>query len=164
MTVETGMNPRLLLVIGLGAAVLATTAWLRYPGVPKSLVDPTKRRFMHCPECGRERMYHPDFFDQPCPYCEKRLVATEESIKSKNGGPTSRFGLMASLLGAEVVGLMAAILFVVKMRPRTPEDEEYYFNCARCGQKIRFRLAQVGLAAICPRCKRAIVFPEVDDE
>ena len=119
---------------------------------------------MHCPDCGRERMYHPDLFDQPCPYCEKRLVATEESVKGKSSGPTGRFGLMISLLGVELIILMAAILFVAKQRPRNENEELIYFNCGRCGQKIRYRVAQIGATAMCPRCKRTVVFPDFADE
>ncbi|HEX3146929.1 MAG TPA: hypothetical protein VHR66_02540 [Gemmataceae bacterium] len=158
------MKLRLLLVLSLGAAIMAATVWLTYPGVTKSSLDPAKRRYMHCPECGRERMYHPDLFDQPCPYCEKRLVATEESVKAKSGGPASPFGLMYSVLGVELVALMAAILLTVKLRPPSPSEEEYYFNCGHCGQKIRYRFAQIGAAALCPRCKRGITFPDVGDE
>jgi uncharacterized paraquat-inducible protein A len=158
------MNPRLLLVLVGGAAVMAATAWFTYPGQTKSVVDPAKRRYMHCEECGRERMYHPDFFDQPCPYCDKRLVATEESVKGKSSGPTSRFGLMSCVLGAELVALMAAILLVAKQRRERGQEETYYFNCGRCNQKIRFRESQVGTTALCPRCKRTVVFPEPAEE
>jgi len=35
-------------------------------------------------------------------------------------------------------------------------------NCEKCRQKIRYREQQIGLAAMCRRCKHAFTYPEED--
>jgi len=67
---------------------------------------------------------------------------------------------MYVLLFAESVAAMAAVLLVGYKRPRSEEEDYLYINCEKCRQKIRYRVQQVGLAAMCRRCGQTFVYPE----
>jgi hypothetical protein len=73
---------------------------------------------------------------------------------------------MFALLFAESVVAMAAVLLVGHKHHKSEEDDYLYINCEKCRQKIRYRVQQVGLAAMCRRCGQTFVYPEEgpDDE
>jgi ribosomal protein S27E len=153
------MNHKYAVVLGAFALIMAGTAWATYPSSkPKPASDPSRLRYLHCPQCLRERMYTPQDAEKPCLYCDKRLVATEESIKN-TGSPGNPYTLMFVLLFAESVVAMAAVLLVGHNRHKS-EDDYLYINCEKCRQKIRYRVQQVGLAAMCRRCGQTFVYPE----
>jgi ribosomal protein S27E len=154
------MNHKYAVVLGAFALIMAATAWATYPSSkPKPVADPSKLGYLHCPQCLRERMYTPTDADIPCPYCDRRLVATEESIK-KTGNPGNPHSFMFVLLFAESVVAMAAVLVVGHKRHKSEEEDYLYINCEKCRQKIRYRVQQVGLAAMCRRCGQTFVYPE----
>ena len=87
------MERKYLFILIPGFLLIVATAWFTYPpSKPKSIGDPSKYRYMHCPECNRESMYSPTAFEKPCLYCDKALVATEESIKQTGNAPIRSAG------------------------------------------------------------------------
>ena len=157
-----GRNYRKYVVtLAVGAVVLAATTLLTGPGAPRRARDPSRYRYVHCPDCLREKLYTPDALDVPCAYCDKRLVPTETSVGDR-ADRAGRYGTMYSLLGVEAVALMAVLLYLA--RPRPPgEDEFLYIACEKCTQKIRYLERQIGQTAMCPRCKSTFVCPEAED-
>jgi ribosomal protein S27E len=154
------MDRKYLSVLLPGALLIAATAWLTYPpSKPKSIGDPSKFRYMHCPECSRESMYSPAGFEKQCPYCEKSLVGTEQSIKQTGNAPNP-FSQMFMLVFVELIVVMACVWYVGRPRPHNPDDEFLYINCGKCKQRIRYRVEQVGLQAMCRRCKHAFRYPD----
>jgi hypothetical protein len=157
------MNRTLSSILSVGIIVIGLTVWLTWPTAPRTPGDPSRYKFLHCPQCEREDRYTPAAAEKACLYCEKELVPTEQSIKDRGGRP-SPYGRMFTLVAAELIALMALVLFLGRARWGDAADEYYYFNCGRCRQKIRYRIRQVGLAAICPRCKAAFTYPEVSED
>jgi len=158
------MNRKLLSVLAVGVLIMAGTAYLVYPSRSKSLVDLSKAKYMHCPKCIKEKMYTPAGFDIPCPYCEKPLVATTESVTNSGSTPSSPYTQLYMLLLVEVVILLAAIWYVTRPKALHGDEEFFYFNCPKCKQKIRYRQHQIGLQAQCRRCRKAFVYPEGSQE
>lgn len=155
------MRRNLLLVIVVGTLVVGGTIWATWPDPPKSIDDASKPKFLYCKQCGREKPYSPAEKDQVCLYCDRPMVATSESVKQKyrGAGPYSQ---MVMVVFAEVIALMFAIWIVARPRTYTPEEEFIYHFCESCNQKIRYRERQIGLMALCPRCKRPFTYPELD--
>lgn len=156
------MNRKYVIALAVGAVVIALTVLLTSPGRPRRATDPSRYRYMHCPACYREKPYTPAGFDQPCQYCEKSLVPTEQSVGDA-GGRSERYGKMAALIGLEVVALMAILVFLARPRPVDPDGEFLYIACENCTQKIRYLERQIGQTAMCPRCKTTFVCPEAED-
>lgn len=156
------MNRKLTSILLGGASIIAITAILTYPRQTRSVGDPSKFRYLHCPECKREKMFSVKGMDEKCLYCDKPLVGTSESIKQT--GVDSPHRLMVSLVIAELLAIMAAIWFVSRPRPQDPEDNFLYINCGKCKQKIRFRRNQVGQRAMCRRCKHTFIYPEEETD
>jgi DNA-directed RNA polymerase subunit RPC12/RpoP len=149
------------LVVLLGVLVLSLTAWKTHPGKPKrSLLDPSKSKYMHCPECDAESAFSLDDVEKPCMQCwyDGGLVATADSLKNSKQG--SRYGKMVAFLLPELVLFLAALWFVLRPRPDQGEVGYRYMRCPNCSQKLRYREAQVGGMGACSRCKRAFRFPE----
>ncbi|HKB02213.1 MAG TPA: hypothetical protein VKD90_08340 [Gemmataceae bacterium] len=119
---------------------------------------------MHCSRCGREFKFDLDQFAKGCSKCnDSDLIPTDQSIAVIGREPSPFFRTFAWLM-VELVGVMAAILFVTRKR-NVSEDADYvYMRCEKCRQKIRYRERQVGNTAHCPRCKRQFAYPEVDGE
>jgi ribosomal protein S27E len=153
------MKQKTIPVIVVGAMLMGVTAWMTYPSVPKRSSESSAFRFLHCPECEREQTYSLSMIDKSCLYCEKRLVATEESIKRPGGAPR-QFGRMFMILYAELLALMAACWIVSRNWPGQDEVDYLYMNCEKCRQKIRCREEKIGLIAICRRCKHCFHYPE----
>ena len=158
------MNRKLLSLLAAGLLILAGTAYLAYPSKPKSLVDTSKAKYMHCPKCMKEKMYTPAGIDIPCPYCEKPLVATTESVTKSGSTPSSPYSQLYMLLLVESVLLLAALWYVTRKKSADGEEEFFYFNCPKCSQKIRYHQHQVGIQAQCRRCRKAFVYPEGSHE
>jgi Zn finger protein HypA/HybF involved in hydrogenase expression len=154
------MNPKLISVLVLGAAAIAVTAWGTYPRKPRT-AEKADYKYMHCPECERESPYSDAPINEKCPRCDKRMVPTEESIKTT--GRSSPYTRMFLAVYAEVLALMAAVWFVTRPRPEG-EIEYLYIRCEKCRRKLRYRETQVGRPGACPRCKRAFVFPRASGE
>jgi hypothetical protein len=59
--------------------------------------------------------------------------------------------------------LLGANIFVVVRNRRSQCKDDVYFHlqCPKCSRRIRFRKNQFGKAALCPLCKRPIVFPRI---
>jgi len=86
-----------------------------------------------------------------------------ESIKV-SGGASSPYTTMILLLFVEAILLMAAAWLIAKRSVPSEEENFLYINCEKCRQKIRYHEQQVGMAAMCRRCKHAFVYPDADDE
>lgn len=157
------MNRKILIVLIAGASIIAATAWLTYPGKPARIRDSSNYRYLHCPQCKREKMFSPSALDQKCLYCDKEQVPTEESIAKTGVGP-SPFARMFLLIFAELLAIMAAFWLVTRRRGDDGSDEFLYFNCEKCRQRIRYRLQQIGQSAACRRCKHPFVYPEEDTD
>jgi ribosomal protein S27E len=153
------MNRKIGFVLAAAVVVMAATAWAAYPSRKRATGDPSKYRYMHCPKCGREKMYTPAAAEQPCLYCEKPLVPTEESILQTGREPNNPYGKMFLALYAELLAVMAAVWYISKPRPEQADEDFLYLNCQKCRQKIRYREQQIGLAAMCRRCKHAFLYP-----
>lgn len=158
------MNRKLLSVLAAGALIMAGTAYMAYPSKPKSLVDPSNCKYMHCPKCMKEKMYSPAGIDIPCPYCEKPLIATAEAVTKSGSAPSNPYSRLYMLLLVEVVLLLAAIWYVTRPKAIHGDEEYFYFNCPKCSQKLRYREYQIGLQAQCRRCKKAFLYPEGSHE
>ena len=157
------MNRRLVSVLVIGALVIGATAWMTYPRRPKSITDLAKARYMHCPECSREKKYSPAPLDEKCLVCDKPMIVTAESI-TRSGTAENPYGRMLMLMFAELVGVLAAVWFITRPRHHNPDEELIYMKCEQCRQKIRYREPQIGNAAMCPRCKHPFVYPEIDPD
>src|SRR5262249_6332751 len=97
------MDRKYLTILLPGAILVAVTVWLTYPeSKTKSIGDPSKYRFMHCPECKRESIYSPSAFEKGCRDCDKSLIGTETSIK-QNGTVASPFNRMFLYVFVELV-------------------------------------------------------------
>src|SRR4051812_1326622 len=51
------MNRKLLSVLAAGLLIMGVSTYLAYPSHPKSLVDTSKAKYMHCPKCMKEKGY-----------------------------------------------------------------------------------------------------------
>jgi hypothetical protein len=147
------------IVLVVSLLVIGFTVWRTYPRTTKrSLLDPNLK-YMHCPECRTETRFDMADVDKPCKQCsyDQGLVATEESIKVSS--PRSGYGRMAAFLLPEMIVVLAALWLVLK--PHAVHGESYrYMRCPNCGQKLRFRTAQIGLLGACTRCRKPLRFPE----
>jgi hypothetical protein len=153
------MQRKLVYVLAVGAILMGVTGWLTFPSRIRSVSETSKVRYVYCPDCEREQTYTPTSFDNPCLYCEKRLVGTEESIKLRGGAPNP-YGRMFVFLYVELLILMAAFWFVSRKRPGQNEEDYLYMNCEKCRQKIRYLDNKIGQVAICRRCKHCFHYPE----
>jgi hypothetical protein len=150
--------------IGLIAVGVAFVLWL---GVmlfltdERSKTDPARKADdRHCPVCGRE---YPRgvFTADDCPYC--KLETLKSGGKSKRaGGPWGGKPVVLMVLGGIFVVLLGLNIFVSLHRRTRRNKPEVYFHlhCPRCSRKIRYRTSQFGKPALCPLCKRPIVFPK----
>src|SRR5262245_62318000 len=153
------MNRQIVITLVVGAAVVAVTVWLTYPKTTTLIGDPSKYKFMHCSRCGREVKFDVDHYDSGCQKCGGRLNPTQESI-AVTGRPPNPYFKMAALVLVDLIVVMAAILWVTRRRLAEPDEDFLYMNCEKCRQKIRYREQQIGLAAMCRRCKPAFMYPE----
>lgn len=154
------MGRKILAILAAGATLIAGTVWVTYPSSkPKSIGDPAKYRFMHCPECNRESMYTPAAYEKPCPYCDKSLIATEVSIK-ESGGAGNPFNQMFLCVLTELIAIMGGIWFVTRPRPKNLDEDYLYINCEKCRQKLRYHVAKIGQMAMCSRCRHPFIYPE----
>jgi hypothetical protein len=150
---------RAVIVVAIGLVLILGTVWRTYPRQKRLGANLSKMGYMHCPDCQAESRFEEDKLDEPCVKCgsEKQMVPTELSIKEV--GTESKYARMAAFVLPEVCVLLTALWFV--LRPRHGEAEAFrYMRCANCGQKLRYRAAQVGAPGACSRCKRPFRFPE----
>lgn len=155
------MGKKFLVPIAGGAALIAATVWFTLPGPPRSAGDPSRARYLYCPNCEREKPYSPLEKDQQCLYCDRPMIGSEVSVKQARG--SNPYGLTLMLVFTEVVGLMF-VAWLLAQRSADPAEEYIYISCEFCGQKIRYREHQVGNTALCPRCRKPFVFPECEDD
>ena len=119
--------------------------------------------------------------DRHCPNCERELPPTARSAedcpycKLENGGESPRKRGGGSIVGSDktvpIVLLSAFVLLLgvhlgVSLRKRAAKymDETLYLiSCAHCARKIRYRPQQIGRAALCPRCRKFLIFPEPEE-
>jgi ribosomal protein S27E len=154
------MDRKYIAIIVPGVILISATVWLTLPTTrPTKIDDFSKIRYMHCPDCNREWPFSPDKYEHPCPYCDRRLIATEQSVKVNGTGP-SPYSTLVLLVFVELLAIMAVLWFVSRPRTHDPEDDFLYINCEKCKQKIRFRRDQVGQRAMCRRCKHTFIYPE----
>jgi uncharacterized paraquat-inducible protein A len=152
------------IALGVALLVMAGTVWFTLPAdKARPEGDPSKYRFLHCPECQRENMYSPGAAEQPCRYCEKKLVPTVDSVKQPGAAGSSPYNRMGILLLVEAFVLLALTWLLFRPRPEDQDANYLYINCDRCRQKIRYHVNQVGQAAMCRRCKHAFRYPEGDE-
>jgi hypothetical protein len=147
-------------VLAVGLLVVGFTVWKTFPRKQKlSLDDYARAQYMHCPECNHESRYDPEAVDQACRQCgyDGGHVPTEKSLKES--ATRSPYGQLVAFLLPELVVLLTALWLV--LRPRDGVADEFrHMRCPNCGQKLRYREAQVGSLGACSRCKRAFRFPE----
>jgi hypothetical protein len=149
------------IVLVIGFLVIGITAWRTYPRAGKHRAAvPADAKFMHCPKCLNEMQYDPMAMDNECLLCgyDKGFEATVESIKQT--GTKNAYGRMLAFLLPEVVVLLGSLWFVLKPRAGGYQEEFRYMRCQNCGQKLRYRKAQVGQLGACSKCKRAFRFPD----
>jgi ribosomal protein S27E len=159
------MNRRVLLVVAVGVSVLVATVWLTFPRKAKSVVrDASLLRYMHCPNCLRESLYSPAAFDTPCLYCNKQLVATEESIKLT--GVRNPYSRMLALILVEANCILGIVVCLLYFPPAPPEMEQFYTNCPnrKCKRRMRYPANRAGAEAQCPLCKTRFVNPTVEEQ
>jgi hypothetical protein len=149
--------------IAMGVLGAVLVGWLVLTLVTSGDTQKTKavaRDDKHCPECGRELPKNYRSGDE-CPYCK---------LESHSGGKSGKRNalLRANLTFPIIVGSLFAVLLaaniIVSIRARRRENkEEDYFvlQCPKCSRRIRYRESQFGKAALCPLCRRPIVFPRV---
>ena len=157
------MSRKILLVLVAGAVASAITIWFTLPSSSTFISDPSKYHFMYCPHCGKEQKFDVDKYVKGCPKCGSDFVPTEESI-AVSGRPLSRYSKTFLWLMVELVAVMAGILFVTRRRAGMSDEPYVYTNCEQCRQRIRYRERQIGNSAMCPRCRKPFVYPEVDGE
>jgi hypothetical protein len=149
--------------VGMAALGVILLAWLiltlAFGGdnpSPQPLVTDDK----HCPNCGRELPF--GITAKDCPFCaiERRQDARRGNAASGGHRINPTFPIVA---GSLFVILLAANVFVALRNRKVQEKDETYFHlqCPKCSRKIRFRQNQFGKAALCPLCKRPIVFPRL---
>lgn len=148
--------------IGMGFLALMLIAWLVLTlgfsdvGDPNAVQAPSDGK--HCIRCGRELPAGTDSKD--CPYCALEKAAGRKGNEPSSGRINLTFPVIVSSLF--VILLAANILVFVRNRKAQEKDEVYFhLQCPKCSRKIRYRESQFGKAALCPLCKRPIVFPRL---
>lgn len=155
----TRRSRQIVITLVAGAAAVAVTVWLTYPKTTSFIGDPSKYRFMHCSRCSKEVRFDVDHYAAGCQKCGGTLTPTAEPI-AVTGKPPSPYFRMATWVLVDLIGVMAAILWVTRRPLAGPDEDFLYMNCDKCRQKIRYREQQIGLAAMCRRCKHAFIYPE----
>src|SRR3954465_7444473 len=118
------MNRLLFAVLTAGGLVMAVTVWVTFPRAKSApAVDPSKYKFMHCPECRRESLFSRNAKDTHCLRCDKEMVPTVESIRAQ-AGQHSPLRRMAALLLTEAVLILAAVVFILYNPPAPPLEDE----------------------------------------
>ncbi len=150
------------LVVVLGTLIMGITVWKTYPSTGKRvLLDISKAKYMHCPECEAESSFALDKLDKACLQCgydKSEMTPTQESIKKV--AQKSPYGKMVAFLLPELVVFLGALWFVLKPKEGGGGEEFRYMRCPNCNAKLRYRAAQVGAPGACSKCKRAFRFPE----
>lgn len=157
------MNRLLVAVLAAGGVVMAVTVWHTLPRTKSAAaIDPSKYKYMHCPECMRESLYSSSAADTPCLRCDKKMVPTVESIKAQ-AGRANPWRRMAALLLTEAVFILGVIVYILYNPSPPPEEEEYYVYCPnkRCGRKMAYPARRAGAKVRCPLCKTAFTNPSV---
>jgi hypothetical protein len=153
------MDRKLLVILGVGAAVIAATMWWYYPRLPR--VAPHEARYLYCPTCMREVQYKESLAESDCLRCGAGhpLVPAKESLKA--GPPPGVWSVLLAPLLVELCVMFAVVLAYVSYfkRVRAKEEEYLYTECGKCQQRLRYAESKVGRAGICPRCRRGLVFP-----
>jgi hypothetical protein len=159
------MNRVHLLVLTVGVSVIVGTAWLTFPRQARSKRDPSKFRFMHCPQCMRESMYSPSGYEKPCMHCDKPLVATVESV-SITGASRNPYGRMFALILVEANVVLGILVYLLYHPPPPPETVQYYTNCPnrKCKRRMRYPANRAGAEAQCPLCKTRFVNPTLEEQ
>src|SRR5690348_9021488 len=135
------MLRKLLLTALAGTLVMALSAWLMSSEARPTLKPDAKYRFMHCRNCGKEKLYDPDKLNE-CFRCGEGhpMFPTEESI-AKTGLPPSPYGRMIAPLILEFNILLALLWYLSRPARRggSEEDTEYlYTRCVKCRRKLRY--------------------------
>jgi hypothetical protein len=148
--------------IGMAALATMLVAWLvlTFAFGPS---DPNQVVFdgVHCTVCGRELPRGTDPKD--CPYCALEKRHLERTGQAAPGGRNVKL-TFPIIAGSLFFLLLAANIFAFLRNRKVQEKDEVYFHlqCPRCSRRIRFRKSQFGKAALCPLCKRPIVFPRIE--
>src|SRR5262245_3679747 len=75
------MNRLAIAIVVVGTLTIGITIWQTLPKKRSTaVVDPSKYRYMHCPDCQREQIYSPTASDM-CLRCSKRMIPTAESVR-----------------------------------------------------------------------------------
>jgi hypothetical protein len=148
------------LPLGIVVAVVCLTVFLMWPA-RGSRVVPKDYHYMYCPSCERDWAYKAEQYQKGCERCGGPLEGARESIKAVGARPSPHGKMFAVVLLELVVG-MGAVVILAGSRPGEQEVEYLYTWCAKCRQKIRYRVEQVGHQAACRRCKKRFTFPQKD--
>ena len=160
------MFQKMLAVSLLFMAIIGYTIYREYPTRPPT-VD-KERLFMHCYKCMKETKYDEEKFNKPCRFCgePETQVGTKESILkaiTNEDNPWSRM-IVAVIIEVNLwLGSLLGVYFLSGQGEKKAEDF-YYFGCPKCGQRLRYRHEKMGETGQCPRCKKTLIFPEIDPE
>src|SRR5262249_24515559 len=151
-------------VVAGGVVAIAATVWfLHPPRAPRPTeVDEKEYKYLHCSKCDREWALTRARASEPCPFCAVELVPTIDSVK-KSGKPPNRFNKMFMVVYAELVVVMAVVLFLTRRRAQEEDTDYLYMRCGQCEQKLRYREEQAGRFGKCPRCRKLLIFPSAAD-
>jgi hypothetical protein len=118
----------------------------------------------HCPNCGRELPLTARTAED-CPFCKLDTSADGAGRKRSSVGIAGTSFTVPAVLLAFFVLLLGVHLWVALQRKAANYKDEtlYLTSCANCTRKLRYRPQQIGRAALCPLCRRLIVFPEPDE-
>ena len=153
------MLRRVALAICIGLLVMLVTHGLL---LPQRTVDPSKYRFMHCSECGREMTYSAKLAGKQCAQCLSKTahyVPTVESVGQGHHVPDSMKRYVFAM-SVEGVGLLAAVVYLLSHPQRNRKSTVYlYCQCKKCKRRLRYRARAAGSKGICPRCNWEVAFP-----
>jgi hypothetical protein len=153
--------------IGLAVLGLILVAWLvltviTYSTEKKS--GPAATDDKHCPVCRRELPLASRASGE-CPFCK-----VEEAANGGKGKRLSRnSAAMNPILPVVLFSTFCVLLGIhvwLALRKRSWQNKEeilYITNCGKCRRRVRYRPDQIGHAALCPLCRKPIIFRQPDD-
>jgi Zn ribbon nucleic-acid-binding protein len=147
-------------LVVLGVLIIGFTVWRTHPGRQKRpVVDYSKAKFMHCPECNAEVRFDEEKLDLECVQCgaTKGMVATEESLKQSS--TKSRYGRLIAFVMPELCLLLTALWFVLKPRQGDIGELQRDLGKIVAGEQgrvegIGVRLADIGVESRIPGLQR----------
>jgi hypothetical protein len=161
------MKPTRITTIGLAVLGFALVAWLvltviTYSREKKS--GPVAKDDKHCPVCGRELPLASRTSGE-CPFCKVEEAANGGQGKRLGRNPAANPIVPVLLLSTFCVLLGVHVWLALRKRSwRNKEEILYITSCTKCGRRVRYRPNQIGRAALCPLCRKPLIFPQPEPE